>query len=110
MNKVGTEPTQLHIIKFQKYLQQCAINIPRNREALGLFGTVLSKSDYKSVNNNQTWVATTYPFTALILPTASPEGSSTRSASEKYTEQTNYLLQHQVDVPQHKKNKTKYEK
>ena len=30
MNEFGTELTPLHNIKFQKYLHQCAINIPKN--------------------------------------------------------------------------------
>ena len=32
MNEVGTEPMLLRIIKFQKYLQQCAINTPTKGE------------------------------------------------------------------------------
>ena len=80
MNKVSTEPTPLHIIKFQKYLQQCDINIPTNGEALDLLVTVLSYADYESVNNNQTWVAPMDPGTAPVIPTASSEGASIRSA------------------------------
>ena len=45
MNKVGREPTPLHIIKFQKYLQQCTINVPMNGELLGRLGTVLADAD-----------------------------------------------------------------
>ena len=77
MNEVDTEPTPLRIIKFQKYLQKCAINIPTNGEALGLLGTVLVGADYESVNKNQTWVTPTNPGTAPVLPTASAEGAST---------------------------------
>ena len=80
MNEVDTEPTPLRIIKFQNYLQQCAPNIPTNGEALGLLGTVLADADYKSVNNNQTWVAPMDPGTAPVLPTASDEGASKISA------------------------------
>ena len=80
MNKFGTEPTPLHIIKFQKYLEKCAINTPTNGEALGLLGMVLAGADYKSVNNNQTWVAPTYTGTAPVLPNASAKGASTRPA------------------------------
>ena len=54
MNEGGTDPTPLRIINFQKYLQKCAINIPTNGEALGLFGTVLVDADYESIINNQT--------------------------------------------------------
>ena len=110
MNKVGTEPTPLRIIKFQKYLQKCSINIPTNWDSLGLLGTILSKSDYKIINNNQTWVAPTDPGTAQVLPTASTEGASTILALEKSTEHTNRLLQYQHDVCQHKKDKKKYDK
>ena len=77
MNKVITEPTPLHIIKFKNYLQKCSINIPTDGEALGLLGTVLSDADYESVNNNQTWVAPMYPDTAPVLPMASADGAST---------------------------------
>ena len=100
----------LHVIKFQKYLQQCVINIPTNGEEFGLLGTVLADSDYKSTKNNQTWVAPTYHVTSPVLPTASAKGASTRSASEKSTEHMNRLLQHQPNVRQHEKEKTKYEK
>ena len=110
MHEVSTEPTPLHIIKFQKYLQKCDINIPTNEEALGFLGTVLANADYKIVNNNQIWVTPTDPGTAPILPTASAEGASTRSVSEKSTEHTNCPLQHQYDVRQHDKKKTKYKK
>ena len=92
MNEVSTELTPLCIIKFQKYLQKCAINIQMNGESLGLLGTVLSNADYKSVNN-QTWVALTDPGTALVLPTASAKGESTRPGLDKYTKHTNRLLQ-----------------
>ena len=70
MNKFGTETTPIHIIKFQKYFQKCTINIPTNGESLGLLGTVITNSDYKSVNNNQTWVAPTYPGTSKVLQKA----------------------------------------
>ena len=46
MNQFTTELTLILIIKFQKYLHQCAINIPTNGEALGLLGTVLADADY----------------------------------------------------------------
>ena len=108
--EVGTETMPLRIINFQKYLQKCAINIPTNGEALGLIGTVLVKSDYKSVNNNQTWVSPTYPVTKKVLPTDSNEGASTRSSPEKYNEHVNCLLQHQHDAHQHGKKKMKYKK
>ena len=52
MNKVGTEPAPLHIIKFQKYLHKCAINIPTNGEALDLLGKVLVDADHKIVNKH----------------------------------------------------------
>ena len=110
MKKVGTEPTPLRVINFQKYLQKCAINIPTNGEALGPLVTVLSDADYKSTNNNQTWVAPTDYGTAPVLPTVSAKGASTISASEKSTEHMNRLLQHQPDVRQHEKEKTKKEK
>ena len=110
MNEFGTELTPLRIIKFQKYLQQYAINIPTNGEALGLLGMVLTNSDYKSVNNNQTWFAPTDPGKVPVLPTAFAEGASTRSALEKYNKHTDFLLQHQHNVFQHKKKKTKYKK
>ena len=110
MNKFGTEPTPLLIIEFQKYLQQCAINIPTNGESLGLLGTVLSGADYESINNNQTWVAPMYPGTAQSMPKASAKGASPISASEISTEHTSRLLQHQHDVRQHEKKKTKYKK
>ena len=54
MNQFTTELTLILIIKFQKCLQQCTINIPKNIESLGILGTVISSADYKSVNNNQT--------------------------------------------------------
>ena len=41
---------------------------------------------------------------------SSAKGASTRSASEKSTKHTNRLLQHQHDVHQHEKKKTKYKK
>ena len=110
MNKVVTEPTPLRIIRFQKYLQKCAINISTNREALGLFGTVLTDADYKSVRNNQSWVAPTDPGTSPVLLTASAKGESTISALEKSTVHMNRLIKHQHDVRQHKKKKTKYGK
>ena len=110
MNKVGTEPTPLRVIKFQNYLKQCAIYIPTNGEALGFLGRALADADYKSTKNNQTWVAPTYHGTSPVLPTASAKGASTRSASEKSTEHMNRLLQHQPNVRQHEKEKTKYEK
>ena len=69
-----------------------------------------SDADYKSVNNNQPWVAPKDPGIEPVLPTASSEGASTRSASKKSTEHTNLLLQHQHDVRQQDKKKTKYEK
>ena len=103
MNKVGTEPTPPRIIKFQNYLQQCAIGIPTNVELLGLLGMVLTDAHYESVNNNQTWVVPTDPVTAPVLLTACAKGASTISALEKYTEHTNRLLQHQHDVCQHEK-------
>ena len=80
MNEVGTEPMPICIIKFQKYLQKCAINIPTNGEALGLLGTVLTENDYASVNNNKTWVLPKYIVTAPVIPTASAKGASKRSA------------------------------
>ena len=52
MNKVGTEPTPLRIIKFQNYLQQNFINIQTEREALDLLGRVLNDADYGSVNKD----------------------------------------------------------
>ena len=107
MNKVGTELMPLRVIKFQKYLQQCAINIPTNGEALGLLGTVLADADYKSTTNNQTWVAPMDHSTAQVIPMDSVKGASTRAASEKSTEHMNRLLQHQPDVRQHEKEKTK---
>ena len=110
MNKVGTEPTPLRVIKFQNYLKQCAIYIPTNGEALGFLGRALADADYKSTTSNQTWVAPTDHDTALVLPTASAKGASTRSASEKYIEHMNRLIQHQPDVRQHEKEKTKYDK
>ena len=85
----------LHTIKFQKYFKQYTINIP-----LGLLVTVLANADYKSVNNNQTYIAPTDPGTA-VLPI---------SVLKKSTEHMNSLLQHQHDVRQHDKKKTKYEK
>ena len=100
MNKVITEPTPLHIIKFKNYLQKCAINIPTDGEALGLLGTVLSDTDYESVNNNQTWVAPMYPDTAPVLPMASADGASTIPESDKSTKHTNRLLQHQHNLCQ----------
>ena len=75
MNEVGIEPMRIRIIKFQKYLQQCDINIPTNRESLGLLGMVLANSDYKSVENNQTWVAPTNPGTEPVLTTAFAKGA-----------------------------------
>ena len=92
MKKVGIELTLLCIIKFQKYLQKCAINIPTNGESVGLLGTVLADADHKSINNNQAWFATTETGTSPVLPTASAEGASTRPALEKYTEHTNRIL------------------
>ena len=41
---------------------------------------------------------------------ASAKGALTRPASEKYAEHMNRLLQHQPDVRQHEKEKTKYDK
>ena len=70
-NKVGTELAPLRIIKYQNYLQQCAINILTNEEALHLLGTVISNADYESFNNNQIWVAPKDPAIAPVLPTAS---------------------------------------
>ena len=110
LNKFVTELTPLRIIKFQKYFQKCAINIPMNGEALSLLGTVLADADYKVVNNNQTWVAPTDPGTAPVLPTASVKGTSTISELDKSIEHTNCPLQHQHNVRQHKKNKMKYDK
>ena len=75
MDEVVTEPTPLRIIKFHKYLQQYVVNILTNGESLGLLGTVLSDADYKSVNNNQTWIAPKNPGTAPVLPTASAKGA-----------------------------------
>ena len=46
MEKFVTEPTPLYIIKFHKYLQKCAINIPTNGEAVVLLGTVISDANY----------------------------------------------------------------
>ena len=107
MYEVVTEPTPLRIIKFDKYLQKWAINILRNREALGLLGAVVADADYKSVNKNQIWIAPTDPGTSPVLPTASAKVAPTRPASKKPTEDMNRLLQHQHDVYQHKKEKTK---
>ena len=45
MNKVVIEPTPLCIIKFYKYLQKCATNIPTNVEALGLLEPVIADAD-----------------------------------------------------------------
>ena len=81
MNEFGTGPMPLRIIKFQKYLQKYAINIPTNGKALGLLVTVLDNNDYENVNNNQTWVAPTNLGTEPVLPTAFAEGALTRSAS-----------------------------
>ena len=85
MNEVGIEPTLLRIIKFQKYLQKFAINIPTNIEALVLLGTVISNADCKNFNNNQTWVAPTYPVTAPVLTMLSARGLLTISTLEKST-------------------------
>ena len=45
MNEVGTEPTPPRIIKFHKYLHKCTINVPTNRKALVLLGTILADAD-----------------------------------------------------------------
>ena len=81
MKKYVTEPMPLRIIKFQKYLQQCAINVPTNGDSLGLLGIVLANADYKSVSNNHKWFAPNNPDTAPVLTTTSAEGASIRSAS-----------------------------
>ena len=79
-------------------------------EALGIFGAALADAYYKSVNKNQTWVAPTDHVTGTVIPTASTKGTPTRSESEKLTEHTNHLLQHQHNVRKHDTEKTKYNK
>ena len=48
-----------------------------NGEALGLLVTLLAYIEYKSVNNNQTWVLPTDTDTSPVIPTASAKGAST---------------------------------
>ena len=71
---------------------------------------VLVDVDYKSVNNNQPWFTPLDRGTAPVLPTASAEGAPTISELKKFAKHTNCLLQHQHDVCQQKKKKTKYKK
>jgi hypothetical protein len=79
------EPTPLSIIKVQKYIQQCAINIPIKGNTLGLLGAVINDTDYKSINNNVSWAPPKTPGSTPTMPpsTATVPAIATRSTTDE---------------------------
>ena len=112
INAIGQEPTPLRIIKFQKYIQQCAINIPIKGTTLGLLGAVINDTDYKTVNNNVSFTPPTTPGPTQTMPparsvatrsaTAATEGDATTAATNT-TNETNRILQFQQATRDHEK-------
>jgi hypothetical protein len=114
INDLAQEPTPLRIIKFQKYIQQCAINIPIKGNTLGLLGAIINDTDYKSVNNNVSWTPPPTPGATPTMPppsTTTATTASTRSATEDAaaaaasaaTTETNRILQFQQATRDHEK-------
>jgi hypothetical protein len=107
INDLGQEPTPLRIIKFQKYIQQCAINIPIKGETLGLLGAVISPTDYQTVSNNRLWTAPTTPGTAPTMPpattTAQTATRSTTDTAAATAGETNRILTFQQEMRNHEK-------
>ena len=114
INDLAQEPTPLRIIKFQKYIQQCAINIPIKGNTLGLLGAVIEDTDYKTVNNNVSWAPPTTPGPSPTMqpaPAPTATATSTRSATEDATaaaaaaaaNETNRILQFQQATRDHDK-------
>ena len=113
INDLAQEPTPLRIIKFQKYLQQCAINIPIKGNTLGLLGAVISDTDYKSVNNNVSWAPPTTPgptptmtpapAAATTTTTATRSTDATATAAAAAATETNGILQFQQATRDHEK-------
>ena len=114
INDLGQEPTPLRIIKFQKYIQQCAINIPIKGNTLGLLGAIINDTDYKSVNNNVSWTPPPTPGPTPTMPppaTTTATAASTRSATEDAAAaaasaaatETNRILQFQQSTRDHDK-------
>ena len=114
INDLGQEPTPLRIIKFQKYIQQCAINIPIKGNTLGLLGAIINDTDYKSVNNNVSWTPPPTPGPTPTMPPPAPTtatAASTRSATEDAAAaaasaaatETNRILQFQQSTRDHDK-------
>ena len=110
INDLAQEPTPLRLIKFQKYIQQCAINIPIKGTTLGLLGAVIEDTDYKTVNNNVSWAPPTAPGPSPTMQPA-PASVATRSATEDATaaaaaaaaNETNRILQFQQATRDHDK-------
>ena len=112
INAIGQEPTPLRIIKFQKYIQQCAINIPIKGTTLGLLGAVINDTDYTTVNNNVSFTPPTTPGPTPTMPpartittratTATTESDATTAATNA-TNETNRILQFQQATRDHEK-------
>jgi hypothetical protein len=65
INDLAQELTPLCIIKFQKYIQHCTINIPIKGNTLGLLGALINDTNYKTINNNVSWTPLTTPGSML---------------------------------------------
>ena len=116
INDLAQEPTPLRIIKFQKYIQQCAINIPIKGNTLGLLGAIINDTDYKSINNNVSWAPPTTPGTTPTMSpsTATAPATATCSTTDEAAvtaaaaaaaaaNETNRILQFQQATRDHEK-------
>ena len=105
INVPGKEPTPAEIANFQEYLEECAMAIPYEDSELGLAGMVMEDNEYKSINNNTSFVPPTQPGPKPQFrqrqPTAT--GPATRATATDPT--TAQVLQHQQKVDDWKRDK-----
>ena len=91
MNDPGHKPTPLRILKFTKYLRQCAISITNSKSDLGYLGIVVPPETYQPLNDNVPYSPPTDPGSAPTI--TEPTGSSSSVSRQ--------LLQHQTALKLH---------